>query len=184
VICTYVFSACKKFLSKKKGVVFLLKNFCVANVTPLFAFFCFEFLVAKIQKLNKVFGGSVNMKSKNRTRIDMRVTQDEYALLKSKAEDANQNMSEYIRRKALYGYTVRRGNIEIQRLVWEINKIGVNINQVVHLANQAQFISTAQIEQLTEMHNEVWDLLDKFVEPLTVEWGLHNNHRVKIVAAD
>ena len=124
------------------------------------------------------------MENKNKTRIEIRVTKDEYALIKEKADSDGKTISEFVRDRALRGYTIRRGNIEIQRLVWEINKIGVNINQAVHLANQAQFISPAQIEQLIRVHGEVWELLDKFAEPLSVEWGLHNEHKVKLVAGD
>ena len=124
------------------------------------------------------------MKTESKTRIEIRVTDDEYAYIKSNAEDVGLTMSAYMRDRALRGVTIKRGNIEIQRLVWEINKIGVNINQAVHLANQAQFISPHQMEQIMEMLGEVWNLLDKFAEPLSYEWGLHNEHKVKIRAAN
>jgi hypothetical protein len=51
----------------------------------------------------------------------------------------------------------------IVELAAQIRKIGVNINQVAHMANEMKSVNNAQVEQLNEKLSEVWELLTDFV---------------------
>ena len=52
----------------------------------------------------------------------------------------------------------------IQELAMQIRKMGVNINQVVHLANENNTINKNDVESINLSINEVWKILLKFVE--------------------
>ena len=94
------------------------------------------------------------------------VTLEEYETINERATKSGLTVAAFCREFALRGWIVQRGVMDIQRLVWEINKIGVNINQAVYLANQTKSISQSQLDEIQRQHMEVWDLLDKFVEPV------------------
>lgn len=52
----------------------------------------------------------------------------------------------------------------IQELAMQIRKIGVNINQVVHLANENNNINSNEIDGIKSTMNEIWRLLISFVK--------------------
>ncbi|MDU7215216.1 MAG: plasmid mobilization protein [Clostridium paraputrificum] len=52
----------------------------------------------------------------------------------------------------------------IQELAMQIRKIGVNINQVVHLANENNNINSNEIDVIKSGMNEIWRLLIGFVK--------------------
>lgn len=52
----------------------------------------------------------------------------------------------------------------IQELAMQIRKIGVNINQLVHLANENNNINKNNIESINLRINEVWNLLISFTK--------------------
>lgn len=52
----------------------------------------------------------------------------------------------------------------IQELAMQIRKIGVNINQVVHLGNENNEISEKHIESINSRMSEVWSLLISFMK--------------------
>lgn len=52
----------------------------------------------------------------------------------------------------------------IQELAMQIRKIGVNINQVVHLANQENYLKKEDVEKIDRMMNEIWNTLISFVK--------------------
>lgn len=46
----------------------------------------------------------------------------------------------------------------------QIRKIGVNINQVVHLANQENYLHKEDIYKLKNLMDEIWKMLIGFVK--------------------
>ena len=98
--------------------------------------------------------------------IHFRVTENEYDKIKKRAQSVGMKLAPFVREMALQGWVMQRGVIEINRLIWEINKIGVNINQAVHLANQNEAISGQQLDYISEMYLDAINLLDKFIEPV------------------
>ena len=98
-------------------------------------------------------------------RLYLRVTEDEKYQLKIKADIAHMSISEYIitlsENKKIY--TVD----QLPKLIFEISKIGTNINQVVHGINYEHRVSGSDIKVLQDKLTEVQDLLLKLVNELT-----------------
>jgi len=113
--------------------------------------------------------------------IRVPVSDEEYTDIKARSENNGMSMAKFMRHMALQGYVIHRGVVDIQRLVWEINKIGVNINQVVHLINQSKQVTSYQLTKIQDQHNEVWELIDKFAEPLSVSWSNGGKYSVHLV---
>ena len=52
----------------------------------------------------------------------------------------------------------------VQELAMQIRKVGVNINQVVHLANQNNIMYESDLTRINLKMDEIWLLLLKFVK--------------------
>ena len=96
-------------------------------------------------------------------KINIKTTEEELQKIKSNASRMKMCMSEFIRQMCTKGFVLESNNIEWRKVVWEINKIGVNINQIVKLANERKFISDDAIENLAAEHRKVWQILDDFI---------------------
>ena len=99
-----------------------------------------------------------HIKRRYTERIDFRVTPNQKKQIEEKAKSAVLSDSEYIR-QAVLGVTIVGGDIrhEIRELINEINKIGVNINQIARRHNsnlysvedkKALFSDMSQLEEL------------------------------------
>ena len=66
-----------------------------------------------------------------------RLSPELYDLLKLKSEKANLNASEYLRKFIESSIIVVKANNkkDLKELIWNINKIGTNINQLSHSLN-------------------------------------------------
>ena len=96
-------------------------------------------------------------------KFDIRISEDDLNLIKDKAAKLGYTTSHYIRQMALNGYVVERNSEGLQRLIWEINKIGVNINQIVKFCNEYKAVPPEALRDLVAEHNSVWQLLDNFL---------------------
>lgn len=114
-------------------------------------------------------------------RLYLRVTEDEKYQLKLKADIAHMSISEYIitlsENKKIY--TVD----QLPKLIFEISKIGTNVNQVVHGINYEHRVSGSDIKVLQDKLTEVQDLLLKLVNELTDSEeknnGLHKDNETE-----
>lgn len=94
-----------------------------------------------------------------RRKIQKRIDLNEYeaAILYAKARSSNLTEAEYLRTCILGSCPVeappRRFYIEMQN----INKIGTNINQIAHRANETGAVSKEDIELLKKYHDELQD---------------------------
>ena len=99
----------------------------------------------------------------NRTRavqLIVRVTQDEKNHIYKKMElHGTENFNAYARKMLIDGYVVRVDTANFQDLAQEVNKIGVNINQLTRIANTTGMITNNDISRLQELINELWQLL-------------------------
>lgn len=98
----------------------------------------------------------MNNKKPNRKRkypCQFYVDEEELAFIKYKMTKAGiKNQSEYLRQMAVYGKTVNLDFSDLRPIYNEINKIGVNLNQVARIANTTG----------TLYRNDIADLRDKF----------------------
>ncbi len=104
------------------------------------------------------------MKENKTEQFLIRMTSEDKEMLKKKSEKACLTQSEYIR-KLIRGEKIHEHSIQsinlISNLISETNKIGVNINQIVHNANMGKYSDYekeklfALMKKLYEKANEV-----------------------------
>jgi len=66
--------------------------------------------------------------------IEIRCTADEKDSLKEKAASLDLNLSEFVRRASL-GMPVSAKSRQLDSLIYELNRIGTNLNQLIRLAH-------------------------------------------------
>lgn len=79
------------------------------------------------------------MAEKDRIRnkcIRVKVTESELQYAKDKAEYCSLSMSDFIRKQIADGVVIRYERFDIKELANELNKIGVNINQIAKHINE------------------------------------------------
>jgi hypothetical protein len=106
----------------------------------------------------------------NRTRavqLIVRVTQEEKEHIYKKMElHGIQNFNAYARKMLIDGYVVRVDTAHFQDLAQEVNKIGVNINQLTRVANTTGMVTSNDIRRVQELINELWQLLKSSLSAL------------------
>lgn len=108
----------------------------------------------RLDKMSKRKKVGEYVKSTKTEILKVRMTAGEKAALQKQAALNRQNMSEYIRSVAKKPPDVTRDEFDeaIMRMIYEINKIGVNINQIAKKYNEHKYIKPSE------------DLLDKLDE--------------------
>lgn len=108
----------------------------------------------RLDKMSKRKKVGEYVKSTKTEILKVRMTAGEKAALQKQAALNRQNMSEYIRSVAKKPPDVTRDEFdgEIVQMIYEINKIGVNINQIAKKYNEHKYIKPSE------------DLLDKLDE--------------------
>ena len=106
----------------------------------------------------------------NRTReIQMKfyVTAEEKELIQKRMGVVKiSNLGAYLRKQAINGYCINVDMTMFKMLADEVNKIGVNVNQVAKKINSDKDVSGEDILQMKEMMNEVWQLLRQSLSAL------------------
>lgn len=110
------------------------------------------------------------MAEKDRLRtkqINIRLTDAEYQYLHDKAKSCELTMSDYIRKIIGDGIIVKYESFDIKELSNELNKIGVNINQIAHHINaKGGEYEKQDMDNLISEFSEMESLIFKRV------WGL------------
>lgn len=96
---------------------------------------------------------------KRNVQIKFRVTEQERKLIEEKMRQIpTNNMEAYLRKMAIDGYIVNVDYTDIRAMTYEIQKIGVNINQIAHRVNSTDTIYAHDIEELKEGLARIWQL--------------------------
>ena len=81
--------------------------------------------------------------------LKFRVTPEERELIEAKmAQLGTQNMAAYLRKMAIDGYVIQVDYSDIKAMTAEIQKIGVNINQIARRANATGNVYQEDIEEI------------------------------------
>ena len=89
-----------------------------------------------------------------------RVNEEENKIIKEKMNKLGTNdFGAYARKMLIDGYIIKTDHIEIRNLIREINKSGVNINQIAKRANETNRVYEDDIKELKGELEEVWQLL-------------------------
>ena len=100
------------------------------------------------------------MSNRKRTvQIKFRVTEEERALIEEKMKlIPTRNMTAYLRKMAIDGYVIQVDHSDIKAMTAEIQKIGININQIARRANATGNVYREDIEEIKGVLNEIWRL--------------------------
>lgn len=96
-------------------------------------------------------------------RKEIAFKEDEWELVEEKARELNIDTSKYIKRMALNGYIITYDLEKINGLIYEVNKIGININQIVRKANEIDNVPRADIEKLEGRLNDIYEMLGEYI---------------------
>lgn len=95
--------------------------------------------------------------------IHIKVTEGEYELIMAALKASKMpNLREYLSRLLIHGYVVGRDQSGLNKLAYEVNKVGTNINQAVHLCNINGSINSENIVDLTNRLNDIYKMMEKF----------------------
>ena len=97
---------------------------------------------------------------KRTVQIKFRVTEAERDLILEKMKLVpTRNMAAYLRKIAIDGYIIQIDHADIKAMTAEIQKIGVNINQIAKRVNSTETIYAGDMRQILEKQEEIWQLL-------------------------
>ena len=100
------------------------------------------------------------MNGRRRTvQIKFRVTEEERALIEQKMKlIPTDNMAAYLRKIAIDGYIIHVDHSDIKAMTAEIQKIGVNVNQIAHRVNATCNVYAEDIAEIKGALEEIWRL--------------------------
>ncbi|MCM1184901.1 MAG: MobC family plasmid mobilization relaxosome protein [Lachnospira sp.] len=87
------------------------------------------------------------------------MTEEEYKKIKEKVAEAGISQQQFLLKTALNKEIVHIK--EFQELIFQIKKIGTNINQIARKANETGHISEAEIKEVKGGLDQVWQLLNR-----------------------
>ena len=96
---------------------------------------------------------------KRKVQIKFYVTEEERALIEQKMKLVpTRNMESYLRKMAIDGYIIQIDHSDIKAMTAEIQKIGVNVNQIARRANATGNVYKEDIEEIKGVLAEIWRL--------------------------
>ena len=96
---------------------------------------------------------------KRKVQIKFYVTEEERALIEQKMKLVpTQNMAAYLRKTAIDGYIIQTDHSDIKAMTAEIQKIGVNVNQIAKRVNATGSVYQEDIEEIKGVLAEIWRL--------------------------
>ncbi len=90
----------------------------------------------------------------------IRATFSELARIQGKAEEAGLSLSAYVRRSALECVIVVRDSVIDKTLIYQLTRIGNNLNQLTKQANIKERLSVSQIDLLERVLLKLETVLD------------------------
>ena len=96
---------------------------------------------------------------KRKIQIKFYVTEEERTLIEQKMKLVpTRNMAAYLRKIAIDGYIIQTDHSDIKAMTAEIQKIGVNVNQIAKRVNATGSVYQEDIEEIKGVLAEIWRL--------------------------
>ena len=96
---------------------------------------------------------------KRTVQLKFRVTEDERDLIMEKMKQIpTRNMAAYLRKMAIDGYILQVDHSDIKAMTAEIQKIGVNVNQIAKRVNATSNAYQEDIDEIKGVLAEIWRL--------------------------
>ena len=100
-------------------------------------------------------------------RVDLRISQDEYDLIRERMEEAGtKNMSAFIRKMALNGYVLHVDLSPVKGLVSLQRRCSNNLNQIAVNVNTYGGITPQEIKALQKDYAALWEPLSDLINRL------------------
>lgn len=90
-------------------------------------------------------------------KMTFRLTAEEYQIIKAKVNEAGISQQKFLLKTALGKEIIHIK--EFQSLIFQIKKIGANINQIARHCNETGAIAESEIAEVKEELEKVWELL-------------------------
>ena len=91
--------------------------------------------------------------------IKFRITEEKHSLIEEKMKQVpTSNMETYLRKMVIDGYIIQADHSDIKKMMAELRKIGVNINQIAKRANATGNVYQEDIEKIKGALKEIWRL--------------------------
>ena len=94
-------------------------------------------------------------------RIALRISNENFEIINHKAKLCHMTMSEYMRKSALEKIIVIKNIDQFKELIFEINKIGTNINQIAKIANTYGYVDDKKIENIEQSLIDIFRMINK-----------------------
>ena len=96
---------------------------------------------------------------KRTVQIKFRVTEEERTMIEEKMKLVpTRNMEAYLRKMAIDGYIIQIDHSDIKAMTAEIQKIGVNVNQIARRVNATGSVYQEDIAEIKGALAEIWRL--------------------------
>lgn len=96
---------------------------------------------------------------KRNVQIKFRVTEQERELIEEKMKLLHtKNLAAYMRKMAIDGYIIQVDHSDIKAMTAEIQKIGVNINQIARRVNSTGSVYEQDIAEIKGALAKIWRL--------------------------
>lgn len=92
-------------------------------------------------------------------KMTFRLTTEEYNSIKAKVSEAGLSQQQFLLKTALNKEIICIK--EFQSLMFQIKKIGTNINQIARHSNETGVITDQDKEEVKEGLNQIWQLLNQ-----------------------
>lgn len=86
------------------------------------------------------------------------INENEKNVINERAHSLNLSLSEYLRQMAINGVVVNVDYTDIKNLTQEINRIGININQITKRMNETHEVYAADVDAVKESLDTIWQL--------------------------
>jgi len=91
--------------------------------------------------------------------LKVRISIEDKERIQAKMEEAGiQNMSAYVRKMALDGICVKLDLVDVRQLIVLLQRCSNNLNQYAKRANETGSVYAADIEDLQDRLDEIWEL--------------------------
>ena len=104
---------------------------------------------------------SNNKDSNKSIKLNFRVDSAFYSIFLKKLKLSNLPQSEFIR-SCILNSTVKQRCKDLENLVWNINKIGTNLNQISRYANEEKLLDEAILEEIHQINLNLANIIKKF----------------------
>lgn len=94
----------------------------------------------------------------HRTRkMTFRLNEEEYRKIKEKVEESGTSQQQFLLKTALGKEIIHIK--EFQELIFQIKKIGTNVNQIAKHSNETGIVSEEELTEVKGGLNQIWQLL-------------------------